>query len=178
MSIRWAFFIVFLGLLGLLSWSRSKKRLESEYQAARTLTINTRVNSDLWTLRRGDDPASLWRAPKTEDLAGKYVKNTINEGEAITPTKLSVFPQVIFPKDTVPFTLPLRDLGPVGMYVNAGTKVYICDQETMSCPGSPYEVKALIGKVESQLILFCLPVKEADEVRKIKNPTLHLAALP
>ena len=70
------------------------------------------------------------------------------------------------------------DLGSLGAYLNAGAKIYVCDQETLLCTGGPYEVKALVGKIDSQLVLICLTGKEANEVRKIKKPALRIAVLP
>jgi hypothetical protein len=178
MILRWAVFLVFVGTLVGFSCSRQKISREAEYLAARTLPMNTRVNSTLWTLQKGENPAALWRAPKSEDLAGKYVKSEIKEGSDITLANLSAFPKLTISSDSVPFTFNLGDLGSLGAYLNAGAKVYVCDQETLLCTGGQYEVKAMVGKDDSQLVLICLTSKEADEVRKIKKPTLRIAMLP
>jgi hypothetical protein len=177
MILRWAIFLVFVGALAGLSCSIQKKSQEAEYLAARTLPMNTRVSSALWTLQKGENPAALWRAPKPEDLAGKYVKSEIKEGSDITLSNLSVFPKLSFSSESVPFTFSLGDLDSLSPYLNAGAKVYVCDQETLLCTGGPYEVKALVGKFDSQLVLICMTSKEADEVRKIKKPRLRIAML-
>jgi len=178
MILRWVIFLVFVGALVAFSCSMEKKSVETEYVAARTLQTNTRVNSTLWTLQKRQNPAALWRGPKPEDLAGKYVKSEITEGFDITLANLSAFPKLTFSSNSVPFTFKLGDLGPLGTYLNAGAKVYVCDQETLLCTGAPYEVKALVGNVDSPLVLICLTDAEATEVRKIKKPTLRIAALP
>lgn len=178
MIIRWAFFLVFVGTLVGFSFSMRKKSREAEYLAARTLPMNTRVNSNLWTLQKGENPAALWRAPKPEDLAGKYVKSEIKEGSAITLANLSEFPKLTYSSDLVPFTFNFGDLGSLAAVLNAGAKVYVCDQETLLCAGGPYEVKALVGRVDSQLVLIYLNSNEADDVRRIKKPILRIAVLP
>lgn len=175
---RWAIFVAFVGVLLGLSFLRPQRSQEAGYLAVRTLPINTRINSTLWTFQKGETPIALWRAPKLEDLAGKYLNSEIKEGFAITLTNLSESPKLTFSRDSVPLTFNLGDLGSLGAYLNAGAKVYVCDRETLLCTGGPYEVKALVGNIDSQLVLICLSDKEADEVRKIKKPTLRIAALP
>ncbi len=178
MIIRWAIFVVFVVALLGISFRMPQKSQEAEYLAVRNLPMNTRVNSTLWIFQKGDTPVALWRASKPEDLAGKYLKSEIKEGSAITLTNLSESPKLTFSSENVPFTFNLGDLGSLGAYLNAGAKVVVCDQETLLCTGGASEVKALVGKVDSQLVLICLTGKEADEVRKIKKPTLRIAVLP
>jgi len=178
MILRWAIFVVFVVALLGTSLRMSHKSQEAEYLAARTLPMNTRVNSTLWTFQKGETPAAFWRAPKPGDLAGKYLKKEIQEGSPITPPELSESPKLTFSSESVPLTFNLGDLGSLGAYLNAGAKVYVCDHDTQLCTGGPYEVKALVGKVDAQLVLICLTVKEADEVREIKKPTLRIAVLP
>jgi hypothetical protein len=178
MILRWVIFLVFVGALVGFSCSMQKQSAETEYVAARTLEMNTRVNSALWTLQKGENPAAFWRGPKPEDLVGKYVKSEIKEGSDITLANLSALPKLTFSNDSVPFTYNLGDLGALSAYVNAGAKVYVCDQETLLCTGGPYEVRALVGNVDAPLVLICLTTTEAAEVRKIKKPTLRIAALP
>ena len=178
MILRWVIFVVFVGALLGTSFRMPHKSQEAEYLAARNLPMNTRVNSTVWTFQKGETPIALWRAPKPEDLAGKYLKSEIKDGSVITLTDLSESPRLTFSSDSVPFTFNLGDLGPLGAYLNAGAKVHVCDQETLVCTGGPYEVKALVGKVDSQLVLICLTDSQAGEVRKIKKPTLRIAVLP
>src|SRR5262249_41572649 len=140
--------------------------------------INTRINSSLLTFEEGDTPVASWGTPKPEDLAGKYVHREIKKDSAITLKDLSESPQLTFSNNSVPFTYNLGDLGPLSAYLNAGAQVYVCDQDTLSSTGGQYEVKALVGKVDSQLVLICLTSKQADEVRKIKKPVLRIAVLP
>src|SRR5258708_10899744 len=155
MIIRWAIFVVFVVALLGFSFRMPQKSHEAEYLAVRNLPMNTRVNSTLWIFQKGDTPVALWHAPKPEDLAGKYLKSEIKEGSAITLTDLSESPKLTFSSDSVPFTFNLGDLGSLGTYLNAGAKVYVCDQDTLLCTGGPHEVNALIGKVDSQLVLIC-----------------------
>jgi hypothetical protein len=178
MILRWAIFIFFVGALLGFSLRVPQESQEAEYLAARSLPINSRLNSTLWTFQKGDTPVAIWRAPKPEDLAGKYLKSEVEEGSPITLANLSESPKLTLSSESVPFTFSLGDLGSLGPYLNAGAKVYVCDQETLLCTGGPYEVKALIGKIDSQLVLICLTSKEAEEVRKIKKPALRIAVLP
>lgn len=178
MILRWVIFVILAGAISGLSFWRRHELHEAEYLAARILPMNTRLNSTLWTFQKGDTPVALSRAPKPEDLTGKYVNSEIKQGQPITLRNVSESPKLTFPESSVPFTFNLADFGPLGPYLNSGAKVSVCDTDTLLCPGGPYEVKALVGKVDSQLVLICLPSREADEVRKIKKPTLRIAALP
>jgi hypothetical protein len=175
---RWSIFVIFVVALLGVSLEMPHKSQEAGYLAARNLPMNTRVNSTLWIFQKGETPVASWRAPKPEDLTGKYLKSDIKEGSAITLTNLSESPKLTFSSDSAPFTFNLGDLGPLGAYLNAGAKVYVCDQETLLCAGGPHEVKAVLGKVDVQLALICLTGKEADDVRKIKKPTLRIAVFP
>jgi hypothetical protein len=178
MILRWAIFVVFVGTLLGFSFLMPRKSQEAEYLAARNLPMNTRVNSTMWIFQKGETPVALWRAPRAQDLAGKYLKSEIKGGSPIALTNLSESPKLTVSSDSVPFTFNPGDLGSLSEYLNAGAKVYVCDQETLLCKGGPYEVKALVGKLDSQRVLICLTRKDADEVRKIKKPTLRIAVLP
>src|SRR5205085_2147072 len=122
------------------SFKMPHKSQEAGYLAARNLPMNTRVNSTLWTFQKGETPVAFWRAPKPKDLAGKYLKSDIKEGSAITLTNLSESPKLTVSSDSVPFTFNIADLGSLGAYLNAGAKVYVCDQEALLCTAGPYEV--------------------------------------
>jgi hypothetical protein len=179
MIIRWLVFAFFVIAVCVTGWFRQQHSppQRAGYLAVRKLPINTRINSNLWILRKGDTPVASWDIPNPADLKGKYVQREVENGSPIPLEDLSDSPQLTFSKDTVPFTYKLEDLGPLSEYLNAGAKVFVCDQDTDSCSGGPYDVMALVGK-DSQLALICLKSAQADAVRKIKKPTLRIAVLP
>jgi hypothetical protein len=137
MILRWAIFVVFVGALLGFSLRMPHESQEAEYLAARNLPVNSRLNSTLWTFQKGETPVAVWGAPKPEDLAGKYLKSEIKEGSPIRVANLSESPKLTFSSESVPFTFSLSDLGSLGAYLNAGAKVYVCDQETLLCTGVP-----------------------------------------
>jgi hypothetical protein len=146
------------------------------YIALRNLVKNTRINSTLWTFQKGETPVASWGMPKPEGLIGRYARHDILQGKPITAEALSDLPQLTLDDDKVRLTYNLNVLGPLGSYLNAGAKACVCEQENSACTGGPYDVEALIGKVDSQLVLIDVTNIQAVELRKIKKPTLRIAA--
>jgi hypothetical protein len=178
MTPRWVAFGIFLAAILITGYCRRHESTLAGYVAARDLPSNTRITPGLWTLRKGDTPVASWGIPKEDMLNGKYVREPIKKDDLITPENLSDSPTLTFGADLTPFTSNLNDVGSLSGYVNAGGQISICDQDTQICSGGPYKVIALIGRVDSQLVLLLLTKQESEEVRKIKKPILRIVTLP
>lgn len=177
MKLRWIAFIGFLIVIVLMAFLRRRDGQEGGYVAIRDLPVNTRINSGVWFLRRGDSPAASWQTPPEKSLVGYYLKEPIKKDALIHPENLSDGPALTFGADSIPYISNLSEAGSLSAYINTDTQISVCDQDAGTCAG-PYRVKALIGKLDSQLVLLMLKKQEYEEVHKLKKPTLRVAALP
>jgi hypothetical protein len=180
MTHRWVVFGVFIVLVGLVAWYKNPEASPAPpgYVAVREIQMNTRLSRDHWSFNKGATPLDSWGLPKPEELLGKYARVRISGGQVIRPDQLADVPMLRPKAGTVLLGFESTDLGPAASLLNAGSEVYVCDKENLSCPGGPYLVEAILGKPESPFAIIRATLAQDAELRKISKPKLRLAELP
>ncbi|HWC98926.1 MAG TPA: SAF domain-containing protein [Candidatus Sulfopaludibacter sp.] len=145
------------------------------WHAARPLPVNTRLTAG--DLRKPDFPAPVFARgiADVSALAGKYLRRARQPNDSVWPTDVADSPDLAPPPETALLFFPAQTLGAARPYVNAGSKVYICE-DAKPCAGPSFPIQAIVG-ADSGSIAVAIPRTEIDRIRAIAKPTLFPEAL-
>lgn len=176
----WHVLAAVLGFAAMVSWIAGASGPPAPapppaWVAARDLVANTRLSAG--DLRKPVFPAPLDAGPlaPASALNGKYLAAAHHKGQSIWPTDVGDAPAPRARPGAVLLFYAPETLGSARAFVNAGSRVLICEK-AKPCGGQSYTVEAVVSG-DPGAIVVQVPETELDRVRAIAEPVLIVAAL-